>query len=273
MDVDIEALATSTPKASFSGHLPAALLLDFGGVIFETRSREGWIAQLAKEVHDLLTDTSRVELTTHDIEIDLSAAVAANKAWKSAMSRPFAPRDTTHAEFWGDYVASDWPEAAHALVVAHATPLCRRIGELSAERIPRDGVRELFESTRRRGIPVGIVSNALLGDIHRIAMSEKNLEQFVAVQVYSDEVGMRKPNPEMINLAARALGVSPHDCWYVGDNFDRDVTCGRRAKVAATILMEAKSTYKVPYHVRDEPDVIVKNPKELQKLLDRADSR
>ena len=50
----------------------------------------------------------------------------------------------------------------------------------------------------------------------------------------------------MIHLAARALGVTPADAWYVGDNFDRDVLCGRRAGVGGNILMEAKGTWDLP---------------------------
>jgi FMN phosphatase YigB (HAD superfamily) len=247
---------------------PAALLLDFGGVIFETRSRPGWTAQLAKEVHAQLAAAGHSALDGEMIETDLLAALAANKAWKAAMSRPYAPRDTTHAQFWGDFVAADWPEPARTVVLAHATPLCRRMGELCADRTPREGIRELFDSARRRDIPIGVVSNALLGDVHRLALAETGLEQYIAVQLYSDELGIRKPNPEMIATAARALDVSAQQCWYVGDNYDRDVVCGRRAQVACNVLMVAKSTYKRPYRVRDEPDVVVADPHELLSLLE-----
>ena len=47
-----------------------------------------------------------------------------------------------------------------------------------------------------------------------------------AVQIYSDEAGIRKPNPEMIWRAARDLGVPVDRCWFVGDSRQRDIVSG-----------------------------------------------
>jgi phosphoglycolate phosphatase-like HAD superfamily hydrolase len=98
-------------------------------------------------------------------------------------------------------------------------------------------------------------------------MAEHGLDKRVVLQVYSDEVAVRKPNPEMIRIAARALDTDPGACWYVGDNYDRDVLCGRRAGVGAAILMEARGTYDRPYIVQAEPDAVVADPDGLRELL------
>lgn len=246
---------------------PGALLLDFGGVVVETVRRAGWLEELTAEVLRRLARAGFTALTADDIATDIRAGAKADSHWKNAMSRPYAPEEMTHVRFWCDFVAADWPAHAREFVRTEATPLCKLMGELRSERHLRPGIEDLFAAARERGVRIGIVSNALSGAVHRDYMDEHGLADQVGVQVYSDEVGVRKPNPEMIALAARALNVPEECCWYVGDNFDRDVVCGRRAGVGATVLMEAKGTYERPYVVRDNPQAIVADPKELLQLL------
>ncbi|MEV5609530.1 HAD-IA family hydrolase [Streptomyces sp. NPDC052225] len=252
---------------------PTALLLDFGGVVVATTNRPSWAGELAAELYDALTAAGCHELSAEHIEADLRAASAADAHWKNAMSRPAAPREMTYHRFWTEFVAADWPDAALAWVTAHAQPLCHRIGQLKQDRANRPGTGELLDTCEEFGIRVGIVSNALAGSVHRDHMAACGLDKRVAVQVYSDEVGVRKPNPELIRIAARALAAEPADCWYVGDNYDRDVLCGRRAGVGATVLMEARGTYDRPYVVQAEPDAVVADPHALRALLLGAAAR
>ncbi len=247
---------------------PKALLLDFGGVVVETGRRAQWAAELAKEVCDLLTRSGFTGLSPDEVATDIRAGAAADKCWKDAMSRPFAPREMTHREFWGDYVAADWPERARAVVVAEATPLCHRMGVLRSDRRVREGMPELLAAAWARDVRPAIVSNALCGAVHRDFLAGTGLDRRFALQVYSDEAGVRKPNPEMIWIACRALGADPAEVWYVGDNHDRDVVCGSRAGAGATVLMVSRSTAKTPYTVRQRPDATVDDPRGLLTLLE-----
>ncbi|MDI5964719.1 HAD-IA family hydrolase [Streptomyces sp. SL13] len=249
---------------------PTALLLDFGGVVVTGTPRPGWAAELAAEVHRSLTAAGCGGPDAGHIEADLRAGAAADAHWRNAMSRPAAPEEMSHHRFWTEFVAADWPAAARAHVAAHAGPLCRRVAELRQHRVARPGTDRLLGAAERAGVPVAIVSNALSGPVHRDFLAAHGFAERIAAQVYSDEAGVRKPNPEMIRLAARALGVEPPGCWYVGDNYDRDVLCGRRAGVGATILMEAPGTYDRPYPVRAEPDAVVAGPDGLRALLAEA---
>jgi len=97
-------------------------------------------------------------------------------------------------------------------------------------------------------------------------------ERFEA-QIYSDEVGIRKPNPEMIHLGAQAAGVRTEKSWYVGDNFDRDVLCGVRAHVGGNILMEARSTYDLAYDLPIKADAVVADGWGLLNLLEESTAR
>ena len=251
---------------------PKALLLDFGGVIVETSRIPDWEMRLGEHVRALLerspTGSDRVSL--EQIIRDIRAGCAADSHWKDAMSRPFAPRELRHDEFWGDFVAADWPENARTTVVAEAAELCRIMGRLRSHRELRDGILDLLNMADAARVPVGIVSNALSGQVHLDFLKERSVISRFAVEVHSDAAGVRKPNPEMILRATRKLGIEAGDAWYVGDNFDRDVLCGRRAGIGGNILMEASATYDMPYDLDLRPDAIVAGPRELIRLFEGA---
>lgn len=250
---------------------PRALLLDFGGVVVQTEHRSGWAAELAAEVFGMLDAAGCTALTVEDVKRDIVAAAKADSAWKDAMSRVAEPAELTWRMFWSEFVAADWPQQARAVVTSQAWLLCRRKGELRSDRVARKGIEDLLTGARERGIPVAIVSNALSGIVHRDWLARAGLDKDLALQIYSDEVGIRKPNPEIIRLACRALGITPQEAWYVGDNFDRDVVCGRRAGIGTTVLMKARDTYDRPFVVAQTPDAVVDDPAGLLLLLADTD--
>jgi HAD superfamily hydrolase (TIGR01549 family) len=183
------------------------------------------------------------------------------------MSRPREPAELTHRQFWADFVAADWPAPALAWVTAEATALCRRMGELRQERTFRPGLHDLLDTADALGVPVGIVSNALSGVVHRDHLRRHGVDSRFAVQVYSDEIGIRKPHPGMITAAADALGVPVGSVWYVGDNVDRDVLCARRAGAGAAILVEDKGTHDPPFRPFVQADALLPDLPALNALL------
>ena len=145
------------------------------------------------------------------------------------------------------------------------------MGHLRSKRTLRRGLIRLLDACDRKKVPIAIVSNALAGQVHLDFLEEHGLRRRFAVEIHSDAVRIRKPNPEMIWLATRALGIEPNEVWYVGDNFDRDVLCGRRAGVGGIILMEASGTYDKPYALADiAPDAVVDDPAGLLSLFETA---
>jgi HAD superfamily hydrolase (TIGR01549 family) len=231
--------------------MPRALLLDFGGVIVDYDHRPTWAAELAHAVHTLLTSRGVPAATPAGIAADLTAGLRAYGRWCDAMVRPYAPTELRHEQFWSDFVAADWPAAAREVVLGRATALCQRLGEVRYAWQPRPGVAELLADLSGHGVLLAIVSNALCGAVHRDFLERAGLADRFAVQLYSDETGVRKPNPELLFRAIRALGVSADQAWFVGDTRSRDVACGRRARVGATVLMRSRWTG------RDETEVPV----------------
>ncbi len=248
---------------------PRALLLDFGGVIVESTPRPEGIDEVALEVEGLLRTRELAgtdDVSAAGVAADLRAGVATWERWKRARSRERAPRDISHQEFWARFVAHAWAEPARRVVMDAAAQLCRSLSMRSSVRRPRPGIVRLIERTHAVGVPIGIVSNALSGAVHREMLEDLGLMPYIDIQVYSDELGIRKPNPEAILTAVRALGHATRDTWYVGDQHDRDVLCGRRAGVGTVVLM-ATDRHPQPPRRRQRPDLEVDDPAALADIL------
>ena len=255
-----------------------ALLLDFGGVLVDGVTRPGWPARLATvigvfaAVAVLFGAVGAAADGEHGIGgskgcTQPSTPIFSAYACTYAMCRPWAPAELSHAEFWSDFVAADWPVAARAVVVGYATELCHRLGRLIHDWALRPGVPELLAEMAMRGIPVAVASNTLCGAVHREFLAGAGLADRFAAQVYSDEAGVRKPNPELIATAANAVGVPVGDAWYVGDTWSRDVLCGRRAGVGRTVLMRSLRTDTDVGYRRVAPDLVVPDPAGLLARL------
>ena len=83
----------------------------------------------------------------------------------------------------------------------------------------------MLVSLRRRGLKTGIVANSwpeparlLRADVERYGLASE-----LDVQVWSEEVGARKPEPEIFIHALDRLGVDPVDALFVGDSLENDV--------------------------------------------------
>jgi FMN phosphatase YigB (HAD superfamily) len=252
-----------------AGERPAALLLDFGGVLVESHDRPEGLNEVVEEVRALVADRGVEGLRGRDIAADLSEGLAAWERWKTARSRESAPRDVSHQEFWARFVAREWPEPARRIVTDAAFELCRSLGRRASVRRPKPGALELLREARGIGARIGIVSNALSGATHRDLVVEFGFGPFVDVQLYSDELGIRKPNPELLLSAARQLRAPIERCWYVGDQHDRDVLCGRRAGAGLVFLM-AGDRHPLAARRRVLPDVEIGSLYELVAVIARA---
>jgi putative hydrolase of the HAD superfamily len=82
----------------------------------------------------------------------------------------------------------------------------------------------LLEALRVRGLRLGLVSNAFdPGWLLRRDLEQMGIEQRIDVAVFSSEVGVRKPHPEIFGRALAALEVAPERTLFVGDRLYEDV--------------------------------------------------
>jgi HAD superfamily hydrolase (TIGR01549 family) len=243
---------------------PVALLLDFGGVLADAPASRVPPPGIVLRIYNLIGGA----LTPGEIQRALVDGDAAYARWRDEDH----PDELPQAEVWERFVLPGWPRTAQAAV--------RTItARLSYEWAYRDnwalrpGIAELLAHATTAGLPLAVVSNTLSGAAHRDFLAKVGVGRLFAVQIYSDEAGIRKPNPQMIWTAAHELGVPPEQCWFVGDSRRRDVACARRADVAAAVLMRSPRTAREPEADWPAPDATVDDGFGLLKLLKSAGER
>jgi N-acetyl-D-muramate 6-phosphate phosphatase len=240
---------------------PAALLLDFGGVIADAPSQRAAPPGLVLRLYNLL----RGRLTPGQIQRSLTDGARAWARWRDEDW----PDELTQAEVWERFVIADWPAFDQVAVRGAIKSLSYEWAWRNNWAL-RPGIAALLEFATDRKIPLAVVSNTLSGAAHRDFLTKAGVGKLFAVQIYSDEAGVRKPNPQMIWSATDELGVSPRASWFVGDSRRRDILCGRRADVAQAILMPSRRTDTEDPACWPQPDAIVEDGLALRDLLAAA---
>jgi HAD superfamily hydrolase (TIGR01509 family) len=143
-----------------------------------------------------------------------------------------------------DQDVAEFTERYRGLVLNDATPaddygtLLRELGVTDPDRFMNaehevwrpahealGSAQALLDSLHSRGIKTGLVANSwpdparlLRADVESFGLTEH-----FDVIVFSEEVGFRKPQPEIFLHALAALGVDPENAMFVGDRLDTDV--------------------------------------------------
>jgi putative hydrolase of the HAD superfamily len=95
-------------------------------------------------------------------------------------------------------------------------------------RRPTGMSQSLLDAIRDRGLKTGLVSNTwesrrlLLGDL-----DEQGLRVRLDAIVFSSDLGVRKPRPEIFHRALDELAVEPENALFVGDRLRADVQGAR----------------------------------------------
>jgi len=111
--------------------------------------------------------------------------------------------------------------------------LYRRFGEPEVWRF-YDDVEAVLGELRRRGLRLGVVSN---WDTRlRGICAGLGLDRLVDFVVISAEVGVRKPDPRIFEVALGKAGVGAGEAAHVGDLLEEDVEGARRAGIAAFLI-------------------------------------
>jgi putative hydrolase of the HAD superfamily len=117
-----------------------------------------------------------------------------------------------------------------------------------------------------RGIALGVVSNTMRtpGVVLRRIFEAAGVLGLFKVLVFSDECGIRKPDPEIFRLALRQVGASPEEALHVGDDAVLDVEGARQAGMGVIqVSHDGRATGPV------KPDAVITALGELPDALER----
>jgi putative hydrolase of the HAD superfamily len=125
----------------------------------------------------------------------------------------------------------------------------------------------LLESVRARGLRTGIVSNTFdPPDLLHADVASDGVAERVDVVVFSSEVGLRKPAPEIYEAALARLSVRPVDALFVGDRVREDVQ-GPAALGMRTCLV---TYFRADPGDHSLADSVATSPAEVLEAIDRT---
>ena len=101
--------------------------------------------------------------------------------------------------------------------------------------IPLSGVVEVLSMLDARGYRMAVICNTgrTPGKILRIILERLGMGKYLSVQTFSDEIGLRKPHPEIFKRTLAELDVEPPEALHVGDTLASDVAGAHGAGMRA----------------------------------------
>ena len=139
-----------------------------------------------------------------------------------------------------------------ALLRAYMEPFRRYI-------MLREDVPEVLRMLRDDGLKIGIISNSLSGYYARLNLARDGVLKYFDVTAFSDEVGFRKPHPEIFLYALSKVGLSPREAVMVGDDPETDVVGAKSIGMWSIIIS----------YDPNGADFMIKNLSELRNVLGR----
>jgi putative hydrolase of the HAD superfamily len=155
------------------------------------------------------------------------------------------------------------PPVMAALVDAYARPA------LLVPPAVDPGARAALEAVAARGYTLVIVSNTMRtpGATLRKLLERYGLLGFFKHATFSDEVGVRKPAPEIFALSLRAVGGDAATSIHVGDDAVLDV---EGARAAGMRVIQVRSTPGRP-PAGQMADAVIPTLKDLPAAVERLD--
>ena len=229
-----------------------AITIDFWGTLLldGPRSDDRYKLQRLKDFETILAAAgTRASRGALERAYEASAAHL-GRIW--AARRDVSVQDHVRAIVGG--IDRDLPARLHddvlaALVDAYARPI------LVVPPMVDDGALDALRKLGDLGYTLAVVSNTMRtpGAMLRRVLERYGLLSCFAHTAFSDELGVRKPDPAIFLGVLRALGASPTDAIHVGDDALLDVD-GARAAGMRVVQVTTASLASLGAH---RPDAVV----------------
>jgi len=109
----------------------------------------------------------------------------------------------------------------------------------------------LFDAIRASGREIAVLSDYPASD----KLTFMGLTADIVVSANDPSVGVLKPNPKGLLHIMKTAGVSPEECLFIGDRFERDGAAAERANVSVLIRSTATHARFATFRSYDDPGV------------------
>ncbi len=132
----------------------------------------------------------------------------------------------------------------------------------------RPGIAEVIQGLHKRGIGLGLVSNADQRALESLA--QVGLESCFEHFSVAGETGFRKPDTRAFLSACSWLRVSPEECLFVGGRVDIDVAPARMLGMTTIRFASGLHKSQRPRSWEEVPHWQVETVPELAQAIDKA---
>ena len=123
---------------------------------------------------------------------------------------------------------------------------------------------ETIRQLKQRGLKIGLISNADVCD--RLYWDQSPVFPFFDDSIFSCDVNMLKPDPEIYLLSLSRLGVNPSDALFVGDGGSRELE-GAKSVGMKTVCTE----YLVRHPARERIEILKSADYTIRHFRELAD--
>lgn len=123
-------------------------------------------------------------------------------------------------------------------------------------------VKETLDYLKRKGLRLGVVSNNR--PQIKQTLIDFGLTPYFESIVISEEVGLYKPDPKILELACQEMNVPCSDSMYVGDH-PFDVLCAHSAQMPA-VWFPPNRFFELPEEI-DPPEHVIHDLEELRSIF------
>jgi len=234
-----------------------AVLFDMGGTLRSTTMREREIKK--NKIHEMIV-LLEADLDEAEFIKLLKKRARAYKEWAEKTML-----ELNEVEQWKRWMLPDWPSDRVSQIALQLSQLWR---EATGKHVVFPETQETVLTLFRRGYRLGLVSNTTSSvEVPRL-LDELGIAGCFDTVLLSCVIGIRKPNPSILLMAAARMGVRPEFCAYIGDQPRRDVAAGREAGFAKTVILhDPKKPSDLPRDASHIPDHMIDNLKELLELF------
>lgn len=127
--------------------------------------------------------------------------------------------------------------------------------------LPRliEGSKEILSYLDEKNYRIGLICNTgrTPGRVLREVLKRRNIIQFFRVLTFSDELKIRKPNPEIFLHTLKSLNASPSTSLHIGDELESDILGAKRCGMQAGWISPGRNKLQPDFQPEIKPDFIL----------------
>jgi len=132
----------------------------------------------------------------------------------------------------------------------------------------REGAKQLLQQTAERD-RVGLISNFTHAPVIHKSLRKVGIKPYFNTIIISEEVGWRKPSPEIFKDALNRLQVTAHEAVFIGDSPLEDIKGAKDSGLKTMFVPSQFNSLKDLSKSKQEPDYTAKDLRIILKTLNQ----